>query len=58
MSATNGDSVFQSTIDPGVDLVKLLSIGRGLDFLLVFVGNYSSKDPNGGLQVTRKNLFK
>jgi hypothetical protein len=40
MSSTDTDTIFQSSVDPSVYLIKLLSISRRLDLLLIFIGNY------------------
>ena len=35
--AANSNTIFQGSIDSGVYLIELFSVGRGLNFLLVLV---------------------
>lgn len=58
MPSTDTDAILQSSVDPSIDLVKLLPVSGGLDLLLIFVGNYILANSWKNLQVTRKNLSK
>lgn len=58
MPSTDTDPIFQSSVDPSIDLVKLPSIGGRLNLLLIFIGDYLLAHPWKNIQVTRRNLSK
>lgn len=40
MPSADTDAIFQSSVDPSIDFIKLLPVSGRLDLLLIFVGNY------------------